>query len=132
LVVRYERYPLRYLTLASRTAKAYAGGVQMDVDFSAEQRDFRDEVRTWLTEHAPKDVRPEGGVAIREYDLGWQRTQYEAGWAGISWPTEYGGRGGSLIEQLIWYEEYGRAGLPSVDACFVGLNHAGPTLMLRA
>jgi alkylation response protein AidB-like acyl-CoA dehydrogenase len=104
----------------------------MDVDFSAEQRDYRDEVRTWLAENAPTEVRPEGGVAIREYDLGWQRTQWDAGWAGISWPTEFGGRGGSLIEQLIWYEEYGRAGLPSVDACFVGLNHAGPTLMVRA
>ncbi len=104
----------------------------MDVDFSAEEREFRDEVRTWLAENKPRETRPEGGPAIRDYDLGWQRTQWEAGWAGISWPTEYGGRGGTLIEQLIWYEEYGRAGLPSVDACFVGLNHAGPTLMTRA
>ncbi|MCW2546490.1 MAG: putative acyl-CoA dehydrogenase [Mycobacterium sp.] len=104
----------------------------MDVEFSTEQREFREEVRTWLRENAPKEVRPEGGTAIREYDLAWQRRQWDAGWAGISWPKEYGGRGGSLIEQLIWYEEYGRAGLPSVDACFVGLNHAGPTLMLRA
>jgi alkylation response protein AidB-like acyl-CoA dehydrogenase len=103
----------------------------MDVHFSAEQRDFRDEVRTWLEENKPRGIRPEG-AEIREYDLGWQRTQFAAGWAGISWPKEYGGRGGTLIEQLIWYEEYGRAGLPSVDACFVGLNHAGPTLMVRA
>jgi alkylation response protein AidB-like acyl-CoA dehydrogenase len=103
----------------------------MDVQFSAEQRDFRDEVRTWLEENKPRGIRPEG-PEIREYDLGWQRTQFAAGWAGISWPEEYGGRGGTLIEQLIWFEEYGRAGLPSVDACFVGLNHAGPTLMVRA
>ena len=103
----------------------------MDVHFSAEQRDFRDEVRTWLEEHKPRGIRPEG-AEIREYDLGWQRTQFADGWAGISWPKEYGGRGGTLIEQLIWFEEYGRAGLPSVDACFVGLNHAGPTLMVRA
>src|SRR6202042_3918762 len=41
----------------------------------------------------------------------------------------YGGRGLSLLEQLIWYEEYGRAGLPSLDSTFVGLNHAGPTLI---
>src|SRR6195952_5781149 len=103
----------------------------MDVHFSAEQRGFRDEVRSWLEENKPRGIRPEG-AEIREYDLGWQRTQFAAGWAGISWPKEYGGRGGTLIEQLIWYEEYGRAGLPSVDACFVGLNHAGPTLMVRA
>jgi alkylation response protein AidB-like acyl-CoA dehydrogenase len=104
----------------------------MDVEFSKEQRAFREEVRTWLSEHDPRELRPEGGKAIREFDLAWQQKQYQAGWAGISWPPEYGGRGGSLIEQLIWYEEYGRAGLPSVDACFVGLNHAGPTLMVRA
>lgn len=103
----------------------------MDLDFSAEQVEFRDQVRTWLAENAPRGVRPTG-PAIREYDLSWQRTQWEAGWAGIAWPKEYGGRGLSLLEQLIWYEEYGRAGLPSIDACFVGLNHAGPTLMTRA
>ena len=103
----------------------------MDLDFSAEQVEFRDQVRTWLAENAPRELRPTG-PAIREYDLGWQRTQWEGGWAGIAWPTEYGGRGLSLLEQLIWFEEYGRAGLPSIDACFVGLNHAGPTLMTRA
>ena len=104
----------------------------MDVEFSIAQREFRDEVRTWLSENAPKESRPTDGAATREYDLAWQRTQHEAGWAGISWPKEYGGRGSTLIEQLIWYEEYGRANLPSVDSCFVGLNHAGPTLMATA
>jgi alkylation response protein AidB-like acyl-CoA dehydrogenase len=69
---------------------------------------------------------------MREYDLAWQRVQSEGGWAGISWPKEYGGRGASLIQQLIWFEEYGRLGLPGIDACFVGLSHAGPTLMARA
>jgi alkylation response protein AidB-like acyl-CoA dehydrogenase len=103
----------------------------LDLDFSAEQVEFRDQVRTWLAENAPRELRP-SGPAIREFDLGWQRTQWEGGWAGIAWPTEYGGRGLSLLEQLIWFEEYGRAGLPSIDACFVGLNHAGPTLMTRA
>ncbi|HEV7871206.1 MAG: putative acyl-CoA dehydrogenase [Modestobacter sp.] len=104
----------------------------MDLDFSADQRDFRDQVRTWLHDNKPRHERPRAAAGIREYDLAWQRTQFEGGWAGISWPTEYGGRGLSLIEQLIWFEEYGRAGLPSVDANFVGLNHAGPTLMTRA
>src|SRR5437016_1189352 len=69
---------------------------------------------------------------MREFDLAWQQTQWKGGWAGISWPKEYGGRGASLIQQLIWFEEYGRPGLPGFDACFVGLNHAGPTLMARA
>ncbi|HVV08094.1 acyl-CoA dehydrogenase family protein [Amycolatopsis sp.] len=104
----------------------------MDLDFSAAQQDFRDEVRTWLAEHKPREPRPHDAAGIRAYDLDWQRTQYEGGWAGIAWPTEYGGRGLSLLEQLIWYEEYGRAGLPSLDSTFVGLNHAGPTLIERA
>ena len=104
----------------------------MDLDFSAAQQDFREEVRTWLAEHKPREPRPHDAAGIRAYDLDWQRTQYEGGWAGIAWPTEYGGRGLSLLEQLIWYEEYGRAGLPSLDSTFVGLNHAGPTLIERA
>ena len=101
----------------------------MDLDFSAEQRDFREEVRTWLAEHKPTEPRPSDAAGIRSYDTQWQRTQYDGGWAGISWPKEYGGRGLSLLEQLIWYEEYGRAGLRSMDSTFVGLNHAGPTLI---
>src|SRR5690606_33207873 len=104
----------------------------MDLDFTREQREFREEVRIWLEENKPREERPHDSAARREYDLAWQRTQYEGGWAGISWPTEYGGRGLSLLEQLIWYEEYGRAGLPGMDATFVGLNHAGPTLIARA
>ena len=53
-----------------------------------------------------------------------------AGWAGIAWPTEYGGRGLTLIEQLIWYEEYARARrCPAIDARSSGFDHAGPTLI---
>jgi alkylation response protein AidB-like acyl-CoA dehydrogenase len=104
----------------------------VDLDFSDDEVAFRDEVRTWLHEHAPRQQRPRERDGLREYDLAWQRTQWEGGWAGISWPQEYGGRGLSLTQQLIWYEEYGAMGLPGIDACFVGLSHAGPTLMLRA
>ncbi|WP_409330850.1 acyl-CoA dehydrogenase family protein [Trujillonella humicola] len=104
----------------------------MDLDFTAEQVQFRDEVCTWLAEHAPREQRPEDPAAMREFDLSWQRTQWEGGWAGIAWPEQYGGRGLTLVQQLIWYEEYARAGLPGIDACFVGLSHAGPTLMTRA
>ncbi|WP_181784524.1 acyl-CoA dehydrogenase family protein [Pseudonocardia pini] len=104
----------------------------MDLDFSPEQLLFRDEVRTWLAENAPREPRPHEAAPMREYDLAWQRTQWEGGWAGIAWPTEYGGRGLTTLQQLVWYEEYAKRGLPSIDACFVGLNHAGPTLITRA
>jgi alkylation response protein AidB-like acyl-CoA dehydrogenase len=65
------------------------------------------------------------------YMRAWQRTLFEGGWAGISWPREYGGRGLSLIQQLIWYEEYARAGAPETSCLFVGLNHGGPTLIVH-
>jgi alkylation response protein AidB-like acyl-CoA dehydrogenase len=61
----------------------------------------------------------------------WQRKLFDSGWAGISWPVKYGGRGLSMVQQIIWYEEYARAGAPEVSCLFVGLNHGGPTLILH-
>lgn len=68
----------------------------VNVDFSSEQVEFRDEVRTWLEESKPRERRPTEGLGTREYDLDWQRKQFDAGWACISWPKEYGGRGSTL------------------------------------
>jgi alkylation response protein AidB-like acyl-CoA dehydrogenase len=104
----------------------------MELAFSKEDDEFRDEVRTWLSENAPKERRPRGLAAMRVYDLAWQRLQWEGGWAGIAWPVEHGGRGLSLPRQLVWYEEYAKLGMAPIDARFVGLSHAGPTLMARA
>ncbi|HVU71435.1 MAG TPA: acyl-CoA dehydrogenase family protein [Mycobacteriales bacterium] len=104
----------------------------MELRFSADEEAFRDKARTWLAENVPRERRPHDGAALGEFDRAWQRTQHEGGWAGVSWPQEYGGLGLPLVQQLIWYEEYARAGLPDIDACFVGLAHAGPTLMARA
>jgi alkylation response protein AidB-like acyl-CoA dehydrogenase len=104
----------------------------MDLNFSPADREFREEVRTWLHEHGPKEPRPKGGQVMREFDLAWQRTQFEGGWAGIAWPQEYGGRGMSLTQQLIWHEEYALVRAPDVGSNFVGLNHGGPTLIARA
>jgi hypothetical protein len=61
--------------------------------------------------------------------MAWQRRMFDAGWAGINWPKEFGGRGASLMEQLVWYEEYARVEAPDVTTGFVGLKHAGPTLI---
>ncbi len=105
----------------------------MDLHFTADELTFRDEVRTWLAEHVPTEPRPHGDEPdSRDFDLAWQRAQYDGGWAGISWPAEYGGRGLSTIQQLIWYEEYARVEAPWIGACFVGINHGGPTLIARA
>jgi alkylation response protein AidB-like acyl-CoA dehydrogenase len=103
----------------------------MEYTFSPEEQRFRDEAREWLNANVPKERRPEDPVARRAFDLAWQKRQFEAGWAGISWPRAYGGRELSLMQQLIWHEEYARAGGPYAGTCFVGLNHAGPTLIQR-
>ncbi|TAM64530.1 acyl-CoA dehydrogenase family protein [Mycobacterium sp.] len=103
----------------------------MDIAFCAQDKEFRDEVRTWLRKHVPREQQPVDPGPLREFDLAWQRTQYEGGWAGIAWPREYGGRGMTLTQQLIWHEEYALADGPDVGVNFVGLNHGGPTLIAR-
>ena len=91
---------------------------------------FRQQARQWLQANAPNEPPPEDGPASREYVLAWQKTQAQGGWAGLNWPKEVGGRGLTVREQIIWFEEYARAGAPSpLNASFVGLNHAGPTLI---
>ena len=103
----------------------------MNLDFSPEDEVFRRDVRGWLADNMPKEPRPANGEAMRDFDRMWQRRQYDGGWAGISWPVEYGGRGLSTIQQLIWYQEYARAGAPGIGINFVGILHGGPTLILR-
>lgn len=90
---------------------------------------FRAEAREWLRSNVPRSQRPTDGDAMREFDLDWQRTQYEGGWAGVSWPSEYGGRGLTLVEQMIWAQEYALAEAPYAGCCYIGLNHGGPTLL---
>lgn len=103
----------------------------MNLDLSPEEEAFRDEVRTWLDANIPKEPRPHDPWQGVAFDKAWQRRQYDGGWAGIAWPTEYGGRGLSIVQQLIWYEEYAKAGAPWIGSFFVALNHGGPTLILR-
>jgi alkylation response protein AidB-like acyl-CoA dehydrogenase len=103
----------------------------MDLETTAGEREFRERAREWLRANVPREPAPEDNKGAREYELAWQRLQFEAGWAGISWPVEHGGLGLSLTEQMIWYEEYAHAGAPSPRTTFVGLRHAGPTILLR-
>ena len=102
----------------------------MKIITSPELDIFRDACRAWLHDHVPRQPRPPEGEAMRAFDLGWQKTQYEGGWAGVSWPRAYGGRGLSVLEQLIWFEEYARAEAPPSGSMFVALSHAGPTLIV--
>ena len=101
----------------------------MDLDITAEDQQFREEVRTWLEENKPRDPPPLGGQEMREYLMAWQRTQYEGGWAGVSWPKEYGGLGLTPIQELIWFEEYAAADAPPLGMNTIGQYHGGLTVM---
>jgi alkylation response protein AidB-like acyl-CoA dehydrogenase len=103
----------------------------VDFEFSTQDRRFREEVREWLATHAPRERRPHGGPPMREFDLAWQCLKFRGGWAGLAWPQAVGGRGLSLIQQMIWYEECARAQAPGLGCLSIALNHAGPTLIAR-
>ena len=80
----------------------------------------------------PPEPRRADWPARRRFDLDWQKRLFDAGYAGMSWPIEYGGRGASPGEQLVYLEEMAENRAPTVGVNFVGLMHAGPTLMVEA
>jgi alkylation response protein AidB-like acyl-CoA dehydrogenase len=85
----------------------------MDLTFSPDEERFRDECRAWLESHVPRPPLPSGdtreGFAAH---LAWERALFDARFAVVSWPKEFGGRDASLWEWLIFEEEYYRAGAP--------------------
>ncbi|WP_298690560.1 acyl-CoA dehydrogenase family protein [uncultured Sphingomonas sp.] len=104
----------------------------MDLIYSDEDRCFRERARTWLSTNVPRGTRPAHGAAAAQFDRDWQRRMYDGGWAGINWPTDYGGLGLSGLQQVIWYEECARAGAPHyINTSYIALMHAGPTVMTR-
>jgi alkylation response protein AidB-like acyl-CoA dehydrogenase len=103
----------------------------VDLSFTHADREFRLEVRAWLRTNIPATDRPHGFAAGRAWDMAWQRQQFDGGYGGIAWPTEYGGQGLDLVRQLIWFEEYANAHGPDIGCGFVGINHGGPTLIAR-
>jgi alkylation response protein AidB-like acyl-CoA dehydrogenase len=85
----------------------------MDLTFTADEERFRAECRSWLETHVPRPALPSGdtreGFAAH---LAWERTLFDARYAVVSWPKQYGGRDATLWEWLIFEEEYYRAGAP--------------------
>jgi alkylation response protein AidB-like acyl-CoA dehydrogenase len=106
----------------------------LDFTFTPEEERFRTDLRQWLRDNLPhgwgtpdyqSPKTPEAWAALRRE---WDRTLYAGGYAGLSWPTSYGGRGATLIEQAIYFEEIARARAPEE------LNRAaklllGPTII---
>jgi alkylation response protein AidB-like acyl-CoA dehydrogenase len=102
----------------------------VDLTFSPKETAFRDELRSWLADNPPDPEPVDGGDDARNvWRKNWQRRLYDAGWAAPAWPQEYGGRGATLTESAIYYEEIGRARVP-LAANTLGILLGGPTLMV--
>jgi alkylation response protein AidB-like acyl-CoA dehydrogenase len=106
----------------------------MDLNLAPHEQQFRDEFREWLQGNAPPpwtgggSTSSEHNGAYVEYLRDWQRKLYEGGWAGISWPKEYGGRGATLMEQAIFQAELASFGTPPLIGT-IGLSLVGPTII---
>ncbi|HYX78037.1 MAG TPA: acyl-CoA dehydrogenase family protein, partial [Solirubrobacterales bacterium] len=99
----------------------------MDLTLTTEEAAFRDDVRAWLAKNHPGEEPRSGTDAWIEFATEWQRALHAGGWAGISWPAEYGGRGATLVEQAIFGEEMARAKAPR-PANVLGLVMGGPVV----
>ncbi|MFI1223038.1 MULTISPECIES: acyl-CoA dehydrogenase family protein [unclassified Streptomyces] len=103
----------------------------MDLAYTEAEEEFRRRLREWLAAvlpGLPAKPSPDDWPARRAYDTAWQRMLYDAGYAGLHWPVDAGGRGATPTQHLIYLEETEKAGAPYVGANFVGLLHAGPTV----
>jgi alkylation response protein AidB-like acyl-CoA dehydrogenase len=99
----------------------------VDLTLSPTEQEFRDELRGWLEQNHPGEE-PAGDEAAFGFRIEWQRKLHDAGYAGLSWPKEYGGRGATLIEQAIFGEEMARAKAPAT-ANVLGLVMGGPVVI---
>ena len=108
----------------------------MDFSFTPEQETFRQELRTWLKAnvppeaHALRHLQPQASPEDLASLKAWQKKVYEGGWAGVSWPKEYGGRGASLVERMIFDQEMAAHKAPGLMNV-LGLEIVGPTLIVH-
>jgi alkylation response protein AidB-like acyl-CoA dehydrogenase len=111
----------------------------MDFDDTPAEAAFRTEVREWLAAHAPAKGGPddfstgflEKTMSEEEFHRrvkDWQELLVEHGWAGITWPKEFGGRGGTAMQSTIWGQEASQFGV-TVNNYAVGIGMAGPTIL---
>src|ERR671935_2678015 len=105
----------------------------MDFSLPTEVENFRDELRTWLAAHLTDDIvaacrRGIADPAAFDIARAWNQVMADAGWAAISWPEEYGGRGAPLLEQMVYVEETVRARAPT-PINIIGLNNIAPAIM---
>jgi alkylation response protein AidB-like acyl-CoA dehydrogenase len=104
----------------------------VDLRYTDGEQAFRAELREWLAANLrdlPSVPAADDWPGRRAYDTHWQRLLNGANYAGIAWPAQFGGRGGTATEQLIFLEETERAGAPYIGVNFIGMLHGGPTVI---
>ncbi len=105
----------------------------MDLNLTADEKAFRDELRAWLKENVPEPWPSTPGTEqtaeYAQYLRDWQHKLFEGGWAGVSWPKEYGGRDATPIQQSILLAELLRANAPE-QLGVIGEGLVGPTIMV--
>jgi alkylation response protein AidB-like acyl-CoA dehydrogenase len=107
----------------------------MDFSFTEKEEAFRNEVREFLAEHHDSEgVRADGADIESAMDklpklLAWNQALYEKGWVGFSWPREFGGSGGGIVEQMILKQECGDARAPILGLSYMGLAWVGPGII---
>jgi alkylation response protein AidB-like acyl-CoA dehydrogenase len=101
----------------------------MDLTFTEPETAFRDELRGWLADNHPGDEPPGEDAEAYQWRRDFQRRLADGGWAAVHWPVEFGGRGATLTESAIFFEELARAKAP-LPANVLGLLLAGPTIMI--
>jgi alkylation response protein AidB-like acyl-CoA dehydrogenase len=102
----------------------------MRLEFTEEEQAFREEVRAFLREKLPAEIRDKvlnGYELSREDHVLWQRTLHERGWGGVSWPKEFGGPGWNSVQQYIFEEETAQAGAPRLIP--FGTKMVAPVIM---
>ncbi|MBN9014331.1 MAG: acyl-CoA dehydrogenase [Xanthobacteraceae bacterium] len=111
----------------------------MNFDDTPEEAAFRAKAREWVQANAPKEYEAElsqaslGRITLKKGDMvevgkAWQKKKFDAGWACLSWPKEYGGRGATPIEKVIWQQEEGVYG-KLTQPFQIGEGMCGPTVM---
>ncbi|HEY7948520.1 MAG TPA: acyl-CoA dehydrogenase family protein [Acidimicrobiales bacterium] len=104
----------------------------MDLTYPPETEDFRKEIRSWLDQNLPPRWGDPGVTMSRDerkaFNVDWVRKLHQGGWICASWPKEYGGKGLSLIEQVVLNEEFARRDAP-MRADFFGDTLVGPTIL---
>ena len=102
----------------------------MDFNDTPEEARFREEAASWLAENAPTDEAFRALTPLQQAKV-WQKRKYDAGWACLGWAPEFGGRGASAIEEVIWRQEESQYELPA-NFFLIGQGMIGPTLMAWA